>query len=94
VRWFTKLDVQWGYRNVQIKEGDEWKAAFHTNRGLFKPLVMMFGLTNAPSTFQMMMNDIFADLIAEGKVCVYLDDILIFLRDLMEHRQVMRIVME
>jgi hypothetical protein len=70
VRWFTKLDVQWGYRNVQIKEGDEWQAAFCTNKGLFEPLVMMFGLTNAPSTFQTMMNDIFADLIAKGKVCV------------------------
>jgi hypothetical protein len=93
-RWFTKLDVRWGYRNVRIKEGDEWKAAFRTNRGLFEPLVMMFGLTNAPSTFQTMMNDIFADLIAEGKVCVYLDDILIFSRDLTEHRRVTRIVME
>jgi hypothetical protein len=55
---------------VQIKEGNEWKAAFHTNRGLFEPLVMMFGLTNAPSTFQTMMNDIFVDLIAEGQVCI------------------------
>ena len=39
-RYFTKLDIQWGYNNVRIKEGDEWKAAFRTNRGLFKPLVM------------------------------------------------------
>jgi transposase InsO family protein len=93
-RWFTKLDVRWGYRNVRIKEGDEWKAAFRTNRGLFEPLVMMFGLTNAPSTFQTMMNDIFADLIAEGQVCVYLDDILIFSRDLREHRRITRLVME
>jgi hypothetical protein len=92
--WFTKLDVRWGYRNVRIKEGDEWKAAFRTNRGLFEPLVMMFGLTNAPSTFQTMMNDIFADLIAEGKVCVYLDDILIFSKDLSEHRRITRIVLE
>ena len=93
-RYFTKLDVRWGYRNVRIKEGDEWKAAFRTNRGLFEPLVMMFGLTNAPSTFQTMMNEIFADLIAEGKICVYLDDILIFSRDLVEHRRITRIVLE
>jgi len=93
-RWFTKLDVRWGYRNVRIKEGDEWKAAFRTNHRLFEPLVMMFGLTNTPSTFQTMMNDIFADLIAEGKVCVYLDDILIFSRDLSEHQRITRIVLE
>ena len=39
-RVFSKLDVRWGYNNVRIKEGDEWKAAFRTNRGLFEPTVM------------------------------------------------------
>ena len=58
-KYFTKLDVRWGYNNVRIKEGDEWKAAFRTNRGLYEPTVMFFGLTNSPSTFQTMMNDIF-----------------------------------
>lgn len=53
---FTKLDVRWGYNNVRIKEGDEWKAAFLTNRGMFKPLVMFFRLTNSPATFQTMMD--------------------------------------
>jgi hypothetical protein len=77
-RYFTKLDVRWGYNNVRIREGDEWKAAFCTNRGLFEPLVMYFGLTNSPATFQTMMNEIFQDLITEGVVSVYLDDILIF----------------
>jgi Reverse transcriptase (RNA-dependent DNA polymerase)/RNase H-like domain found in reverse transcriptase/Integrase zinc binding domain/Chromo (CHRromatin Organisation MOdifier) domain len=93
-KYFTKLDVRWGYNNVRIKQGDEWKAAFRTNRGLFEPLVMMFGLTNAPATFQTMMNDIFADLIAEGKVCVYLDDILIFTADLEEHKRITRLVLQ
>jgi hypothetical protein len=51
-KYFTKLDVQWGYNNVQIKEGDEWKAAFLTNHGLFEPLVMYFSLTNSLGTFQ------------------------------------------
>jgi Reverse transcriptase (RNA-dependent DNA polymerase) len=63
---------------VRIKEGDEWKAAFCTNRGLFEPLVMFFGLMNSPSTFQTMMNEIFQDLISEGVVCIYLDDISYF----------------
>src|SRR3990170_2117985 len=75
-RYFTKLDVRWGYNNVRIKEGDEFKAAFRTNRGLYEPLVMFFGLTNSPATFQNMMNDIFKDLVAEGCVLIYLDDIL------------------
>ncbi len=82
---FTKLDVRWGYNNVRIKEGDEEKAAFRTNRGLYKPTVMFFGLTNSPATFQWMMNNIFCDLIGEGKVTIYLDDILIFSKDLGEH---------
>ena len=69
-RYFTKLDVRWGFNNVRIKEGDEWKAAFRTNRGLFEPLVMFFGLTNSPATFQMMMDKIFEELISEGVVVV------------------------
>ncbi|SJK99846.1 uncharacterized protein ARMOST_03157 [Armillaria ostoyae] len=90
VKYFTKLDVCWGYNNVRIKEGDEAKATFRTNRGLFEPTVMFFGLTNLPTTFQWMMNDIFKDLIAEGKVTIYLDDILIFTKGLDEHQRIIR----
>jgi hypothetical protein len=93
-KYFTKLDVRWGFNNVRMKEGDEWKAAFRTNRGLFEPLVMFFGLTNSPATFQTMMDDIFRDLVAEGVVVVYLDDILIFTETLEEHRDVTRRVLE
>jgi hypothetical protein len=91
---FTKLDVQWGYNNVQIKEGDEWKAAFRTNIGLFEPTVMFFGLMNSPATFQAMMNHLFHDLIMEGKVVIYLDNILIFSKDLNEHRKITRRVLQ
>ncbi|SJL10435.1 uncharacterized protein ARMOST_13821 [Armillaria ostoyae] len=93
-KYFIKLDVRWGYNNVRIKEGDEHKAAFRTNRGLFEPTVMFFGLTNSPATFQWMMNDIFKDLISEGKVTIYLDDILIFTKDLDEHRRIVRRVLQ
>ena len=58
---FSKFDVRWGYNNVRIKKGDEWKAAFITNQGLFEPRVMFFGLTNSPATFQTMMNEIFQE---------------------------------
>ena len=85
---FTKLDVRWGYNNIRIEEGDEWKAVFRMNRGLFEPLMMFFGLTNSPLTFQTMMNDIFQDLIREGVVCVYLDNILIFTKTIAEHHQI------
>ena len=57
-KYFTKFDLRWGYNNVQMKEGDEWKAAFTTHRGAFEPLVMYFGLMNSPATFQTMMNSI------------------------------------
>ena len=77
-QYFTKLDVRWGYNNVRMRDRDEWKAAFHTNWGLFEPLVMFFGLTNSPATFQTMMNNILAELIWDGTVCIYMDDILIF----------------
>jgi len=84
-RYFTKLDVRWGFNNVCIKPGDEWKAAFRTNRGLFEPLIMFFGITNSPATFQTMINEVFRTVIAEGIVIVYLDNILIFTKTEEEH---------
>ena len=73
---FTKMDLRWGYNNVWIKEVDEWKAAFICFRGAFEPLVMYFGLCNSPTTFQVMMNEIFADM--DDMVVVYIDDLMIF----------------
>ena len=78
---FSKFNVRWGYNNVQIKPGDEWKAAFITNKGLFEPRVMFFGLTNSPATFQTMMNAIFASELLEGWLTIYMDDILIHTED-------------
>ena len=74
---FTKMDLQWGYNNVRIKEGDEWKAAFLTPEGSFEPMVMFFGLTNSPATFQAMMNDLLRDLVVEEKVAVFIDDVMV-----------------
>ncbi|CCM07233.1 uncharacterized protein FIBRA_09578 [Fibroporia radiculosa] len=65
---FTKLDLHAGYNNICIKEGDEWKGAFITPQGLFKPTVMFFGMTNSPATFQAMM-----DGMAENKVSAVLN---------------------
>jgi Reverse transcriptase (RNA-dependent DNA polymerase)/RNase H-like domain found in reverse transcriptase len=71
---FTKLDLRNGYYNIRIKEEDVPKAAFVTPRGLFEPLVMFFGLCNAPATFQAYMNDTFRECINEGWLLGYLDD--------------------
>ncbi|ESK82796.1 reverse transcriptase-rnase h-integrase [Moniliophthora roreri MCA 2997] len=60
---FTKLDLRNGYNNVRIKDRDQWKAAFKTNRGLFEPTVMFFRLSNSPATFQAFMNNILSDFI-------------------------------
>lgn len=84
---FSKFNVRWGYDNIRIKEGDEWKAAFKTNRGIFEPLVMFFGMMNSPATFQTMMNEIFADLIKEGHIIIYMDNILIFTETMEQRNQ-------
>jgi len=72
-----KLDLRWGYNNVRIKEGDEWKAAFMTYIGAYEPTVMYFRLTNSSATFQAMMNDLFRDLINQGDTVTFIDDILV-----------------
>src|SRR6266436_1479749 len=84
--YFTKLDVRWGYNNVRIKDGDQWKAAFKTNRGLFEPTVMFFGLCNSPATFQSMMDHIFRDKTSEGWVIIYMDDIFIFTQEILDNK--------
>ena len=73
---FTKMDLRWGYNNVCIKENDKWKAAFTCFHGSFKLLVMYFGLCNLPTTFQVMMNEIFADM--DDVMVVYINDLMIF----------------
>ena len=81
-KYFTKLDVWWGYNNIRIKDGDQWKAAFKTNKGLFKPTVMFFGMCNSPAIFQAMMDSIFGDLIEDCIVIIYMDNIFLFTKTL------------
>ena len=83
-KYFNKLDLIWGYNNVRIKEGDEWKATFLTNKGLSEPRVMYFGLCNSPETFQRMMNSIFQELLHEGVLANYMDDFVIPARTMEE----------
>jgi hypothetical protein len=93
-KWFTKIDLRWGYNNVRIKEGDEWKAAFVCHRGSFEPVIMYFGLCNSPATFQTMMNEIFSDM--ADVMVIYIDDLMIYTKtdDIQEHERLVKKVLK
>jgi len=84
-KMFMKMDLRWGYNNVRIKEGDEWKAAFTMLEGLFEPTVMFFGLTSSPAIFQAMMNELLRDLTNMRKVAVFIDDVIVGMEMEEEH---------
>ncbi|TXT06920.1 uncharacterized protein COLE_06251 [Cutaneotrichosporon oleaginosum] len=90
---FTTIDLRGAYNLVRIREGDEPKTAFRTPFGLFEYLVMLFGLCNAPSTFQKLMEHIFRDMIGIS-IALYLDDILVYTKaDRPQHVRVTREVL-
>ena len=91
---FMKMDLRWGYNNVRIKEGDEWKAAFSMPEGSFEPTVMFFRLTNSPATFQAMMNDLLRDLVVEEKVAVFIDDVMIAMETEEGHDEIVEEVLK
>ena len=93
MRYFTKIDIISAFNNVRMKEGQEYLTAFRTRFGLFESLVMPFGLTGAPATFQRFINDTlreYLDLFCSA----YLDDILIYSRTEDEHLTHVRSVLK
>jgi len=79
---------------VRIKEGNKWKGVFTMHIGLFEPTVMFFGMTNSPATFQVMMNKILRDLINEGKVATFVDDVLVGTKTKEEHNEIVEEILK
>jgi hypothetical protein len=92
-RVYTKLDVRGAYNSVRVKEGDEHKLAFQTRYGLFEPLVMQFGTTNAPANFHGYINDTIREAL-ECFASAYVDDILIYSNSIEEHGEHVKWIME
>jgi len=91
---FTKLDLWWEYNNIWTKERDEWKVVFTTPEEFFEPIVIFFGLTNSPVTFQMMMNKILWNLINTGEVASFIDDMIVGTEEEERHDEVVEEVVK
>ena len=92
-RYYTALDVRGTYNLFRVAEGDEWKTAFRTRYGLYKCLVMPFGLSNALANFQRFINDVLHPFL-DAFCTAYLDDILIYSETLEEHQAHIKKVLE
>ena len=92
-KYFSSLDLTSGYYQIRITDEDVPKTAFRTPFGLYQFKVLTFGLTNAPATFQSVMNDMLREFVNDF-VVVYLDDILIYSKSAEEHERHLRKVLQ
>jgi hypothetical protein len=89
---FTALDLRGAYNLIRIKEGEEWKTAFRTRYGYYEYTVILFELTNAPATCQVLINNVLREHL-DIFVVVYLDDILIYSKNKEEYIEHVRTVL-
>src|SRR5947209_19264708 len=90
---FTKLDLQGAYSLVRMKEGEEWKTTFHTRYGLYKYLVMSMGLTNAPTSFQVLINNTLYSYLDDFCVA-YFNNILIYSKNQENHDKHIKLILD
>ena len=91
---FTKIDLKDAFNQIRIKERDEWKMAFKTRYKTFEYLVMPFGLTKTPATFQKYINWVLREELDQEGVA-YVDDILVTGHDqVTHHEKVQKILMK
>lgn len=92
MRYFSKIDIVSAFNNIRIRKGEEYLTAFRTRFGLYESLVMPFGMTGAPATFQRYINNALREHL-DIFCTAYLDDILIYSRTREEHQEHLRLVL-